>query len=125
MIDLSVNEATALFTKAGKGAGLSWGEAQELARAALTKSEAQAEYLDCLETGDIQALKALVSAADQGIESDAPLYQALTSQAPAPSRISLTSNELACLNQLAAKTYVPASEESRLAGAGAGTSDND
>ena len=43
----------------------------------------------------------------------------------AQSRVDIPQDILDRLNSLAHKTYAPATEESRLAGAGAGLSDND
>jgi hypothetical protein len=44
---------------------------------------------------------------------------------PAQSRVEIPNDIFDRLDSLAHKTYAPASEESRLAGAGAGLSDND
>lgn len=192
----SLNETSALMFKAARGAGMTWGYAQEASFAALwcvqrcldgtaalcallqaaqdnpdmlhkTGPIAQGCALTDLayEEGPLPAYDRLVApnlilpyaaqrAALEGcairLEGDSwtalvhkdgleitghipltpqPLRLSYSDERPAPAscqdRVALAPHDLATLTQFAHRTYAPATEASRLAGAGAGLNDND
>lgn len=122
LIDMSLNEVETLAAKAARGAGLSWGGAEEIGRAARRIARAGGDWpslvlgLDGPAAGG-PALEAEVLARLEA-ESQALDAGQATRAAVAPAT-------LAALEALAAKTYVPASARSRVLGAGAGLTDND
>ena len=131
----SLNEITALAHKAGRGAGLDDGTALDCARAA---ARAVADGKPGLEwwsaaLADLARLRETVAAADLANAGEtvdapsAPLFPYLLDSAPVAGHGAFAVDETAwaTLTALAHRTYVPATEASRLAGAGAGTTDND
>ena len=134
-LDLSLGEAESLITKAARGAGYPWGLAAEAGAAArcLIASgsvEAEAAFAEFLEA----AAGAMPDAAhcpirlgllradggEQDIKStDWPLIEAAFSARPATAaRCTISVDIYARLDALAARTYAPATEESRARGAG-------
>ena len=105
MIDLSHNETCAYLALALEGRGLPQGITRPLARYAVDAG--------------------LVAEALEWSADDLPrLIQALPTPAK-PKRQTLDPELWARIKALAAHTYVPESETSKLSGAGAGTHDND
>ncbi|MGQ3356404.1 MAG: DUF3726 domain-containing protein [Phreatobacter sp.] len=121
-VDLSLNEVETLAAKAARGAGLSWGGAEEIGRAARRLARAGADWpalvlaLDGPAYGD-PAVEA--SALDRAEAAVATADERAFTRAAVPADI------IAALDALAARTYVPASARSRVLGAGAGLTDND
>ena len=130
----SLNEIVSTLRKAGRGAGLDDGAAEDIARAAglavAANEDGFAWALDALR--DVGAAGALVAAADlieAGETVEAPgsplLPWLLSDEDPGFGAFEIAADAWAAALALAHETYVPASDASRLAGAGAGTSDND
>jgi len=184
-VSLSLNEFQALIKKAAHGAGLDWGSAAEIARAARLQAQSGdfdvAAFVACLvrhyeqgagvgrptQLGDhwqgdgpLCPLMVGLCLCDwahqlpqqiQGVQHPSLLHgflalinrqrddrlvahvlgdavqiqPATVAQTPMQSRVELTDQQQADLDFWASKTYAPATEASRLAGAGAGVSDND
>lgn len=123
-VDLSLNEVEALAAKAARGAGLSWGGAEEIGRAARGLARAGADWPALLLAldGPDYAEPGAEAAALAGLEA------ALAAAGGGPgigTRAAVPAETVAALEALAAKTYVPASARSRVLGAGAGLTDND
>jgi hypothetical protein len=122
LIEMSLNEVETLAAKAARGAGLSWGGAEEIGRAARRIARSGGDWpslvlgLDSPAPGDA-ALEAQVLAR---LETE---MQALGEGTA--TRAAVATAVLAALEVLAARTYVPASALSRVLGAGAGLTDND
>lgn len=122
LIEMSLNEVETLAAKAARGAGLSWGGAEEIGRAARRIARSGGDWpslvlgLDSPAAGDA-ALEAQVLAR---LETE---MQALGEGTA--TRAAVATAVLAALEVLAARTYVPASALSRVLGAGAGLTDND
>lgn len=151
----SLIEVEALSKKAAKGAGYSWGEAEDAARAVrwleargLGGAAALAAHLSREGTGDCPIWKGI--AVSDGIEDaatidpdtlDQPLlylpfadwagFGQETAQrmgikvGEAQVRSYTDADTMNALGAFAHKTYAPSTEESRALGAGAGLSDND
>ncbi|MDP2802192.1 MAG: DUF3726 domain-containing protein [Phreatobacter sp.] len=126
LIDMSLNEVETLAAKAARGAGLSWGGAEEFGRAARLLATAGRDW-PALVTAlagtadDVAAEAAALARCEATLEAaglGAPGSGVATRAAVAPAT-------LAALEALAARTYVPASAQSRVLGAGAGLTDND
>jgi hypothetical protein len=125
LIDMSLNEVETLAAKAARGAGLSWGGAEEIGRAARLLARAGRDWpalvlaLGALE-GDGAEAAALA-------RCEETLHAAGDGRpgASGATRAALAPAVLAALEALAARTYVPASARSRVLGAGAGLTDND
>ena len=133
-MNLSANEIASTLRKAGRGAGLDDGTAHDVAAAALRATAAGedgvAEALRLFDEPD--AARSLVAAADllaAGETAEVPssmLVPFLTDDAEAPhGAYAVDTGSWERILLFAHRTYVPASEASRLAGAGAGTTDND
>lgn len=132
----TVAELRAELLKAGRGAGLPLGVAEDIAWAAdWIRVEALQQVLDGLGTEDgRQGLIAMANAMDVralGGEPDisGPLWQALVAcqdqLAPPPEAPEISDAQWQALAGYAAHTYVPETDQSRLRGAGAGDIDND
>ena len=131
----SLNEIASTLRKAGRGAGLDDGTADDIAHAAVRAvADGHDGFRWALEALDEpERALALVTAADlraAGEAVDAPLsplfpYLAEFDDAPRHGAFAVEPELWTKALALAHRTYVPASEVSRLAGAGAGTSDND
>lgn len=151
----SLNEVEAMAKKAAKGAGYTWGEAEDAARAVrwleargLTGAAALAAHLGAKGSGACPIWKGI--AVSDGLEEadnidpatlDQPLlFVPFAAWAGAEKVVadklgitvgqettrSFTDAEtMASLAAFAHKTYAPATEESRSLGAGAGLTDND
>ncbi len=122
LVDLSLNEVETLAAKAARGAGLSWGGAEEVGRAARRLARAGAAW------------PALVISLD-GVDYAEPVAEASAlARIEAAlagtgdgllTRAAVAAEAVAALEALAVRTYVPASTRSRVSGAGAGLTDND
>lgn len=151
----SVAEISAVLAKAARGAGLPLGVAEELALAApwMTGTELReiAALLDAVDRHGVLldvcgALDELVCgrdarsvavsprvavalAAGRGLPAQVNDQGALkrAAQCPPPQSgpVELAAEDWTLLDRLAARTYVPSTEASRRAGAGAGLIDND
>lgn len=141
----SVNEIQGLVLKAARGAGVPLGIAEDLWVAVpfILKNNALSDVVDVLEGASFVPLQDAVSALDArqcGQDAVAPsgllpaLYDAMAAARgvlpdcntePASGAQDVSGQVWARLNVLAKRTYVPSSEESRTAGAGAGLTDND
>lgn len=124
MIDLSLNEVETVAAKAARGAGLSWGGAEEIGKAARAMARAGMAWDEAL----LAAIGDEAVAATPGFELvvlDRFAPMDLAPGATARSRFLIAPDRLAALEAWAARTYVPASARSRAAGAGAGLTDND
>jgi len=162
----SLGEIRALSIKAAKGAGFTWGQAEEagfavqwLEARCAPGVEALAQYLSTamatnscpIITGcaisdagqlenhlGIEICQALLlapfisstlyqpSAFNEAHRFTATMDGVIPETSSCKSRVLSDQNSyIEILNQFAHKTYAPSTEESRLAGAGAGTSDND
>jgi hypothetical protein len=133
----SANEASMLLQKAARGAGFGVAQARDFGTAAalhLYTSRSEAELIDALNDpgGPIITLPAMMddlldpTSNGFGVFIGLALsYFQMATARPAIGRIFMSDAFNAYLSTLAAKTYVPASEASRLAGAGAGLTDND
>jgi hypothetical protein len=148
----SINEIQGMVLKAARGAGVPLGVGEDLARAVpfFIESNALQEVthlidgacaeaqtaIDSATVGDaiappatesLTALKCL--AASQGLHldvKDGTLHTSAKPQISAATGPQVVPDALwSQLEAWAAKTYVPASEASRIAGAGAGLTDND
>jgi hypothetical protein len=123
VIDLSLNEVETIAAKAARGAGLSWGGAEEVGKSARAMAKAGSAW-------DI-ALLDLLALSPDGASAAFELVVLDRFAVPAtPRRLSQTRfaiapDRLAVLEAIGARTYVPASARSREAGAGAGLTDND
>ncbi len=136
-LDLSLGEAEALVAKAARGAGLPWGLAIEAGRAlrrALIagRTDAPTLFLVWLSGGDQGAdcpLRRGLFTAETGSgeappapDADALVFAAAADRLPpaaeAPRRCRMEPRTLTRLDALAARTYAPATEESRRRGAG-------
>lgn len=131
----SAGEMRAEVLKAARGAGAALGTAEDLAMASeWMTADALTELLNLFEA-DPAGLDDLVLATDAraacvaGPSRSGPLWTALVNAqdgAPKPRWPQDISAELSMrLATLAARTYVPESDASRQAGAGAGDIDND
>ncbi|WP_438959161.1 hypothetical protein [Nereida sp.] len=133
----SANEASMLLQKAARGAGFGVAQARDFGIAAalhLYASRSEGDLIDALthSVGPITTLPAMMddlldpTSDGCGVFTGLALsyFQTATAR-PAIGRIVMSYGLNAHLNTLAAKTYVPASDASRLAGAGAGLTDND
>ena len=128
---LSANEIASTLRKAGRGGGLDDGTAQDIANAAAhIGGEGVDEALRLFD--DPAAAQALVTATDllaagETVEVPAsPLVPFLIEDADAPHGTHGVEEDVwKRVLILAHRTYVPASDASRLAGAGAGVTDND
>lgn len=134
MTDLSLGEAEALLRKAARGAGLPWGLAAEAARAfrlALAAGHAEAPeiFAEWLAAGDQGAecpLRRGLHAAETGADSPPGhpaakfIFAAAADRLPPARahRAEIAPDTLTRLETLAARTYAPATEESRARGAG-------
>lgn len=136
----SRNEISGLVLKAGRGAGLPLGVAEDLAMAVPhMDTEALAELAalltDPAHHSDLCALCAALDAQACGVTVNPPdcgtaLPAAMTAVrvGTAPHRrgpMEVDASLWTAFDRLAQKTYVPATEASRASGAGAGLSDND
>lgn len=141
----SVNEIQGLVLKAARGAGVPLGIAEDLWAAVpfILKTKALGDVVDVLEEASFAPLQGAASALDLrqcGQDVPAPsgvspaLYTALAAargvlpeceMKPASGAQDVSGQVWGRLNALAKRTYVPSSEESRAAGAGAGLTDND
>lgn len=124
-------ELRAEVLKAGRGAGLPLGVAEDLAMAtAWMTAAAVLDIVEKLETaGGRAALCGVVSDLDhgrpvQGAAASA-LAQARHHTGQAAAGLDVSESLWARLSALAALTYVPESDQSRASGAGAGDIDND
>lgn len=135
----SANEIAGLVLKAARGAGLDVGLAEDLARASGWLDESALNDL-AARLGDDEARAALISAnlaldeVQASAAAEMPLDVIASGLAHArgigPEAKPLGAREVGqplwqALEIWAARTYVPATEASRLAGAGAGLTDND
>lgn len=122
----SANEVQMLAQKAARGAGAHPAQAAHFGRALVCHLAAGRavsdlrEALALLPDGPIQTLPFAPQQTPLGAS-----YKEANAQTRAPARVSLPAEVHAQLSELAQNTYVPASEASRAAGAGAGLTDND
>lgn len=135
----SVNEIGGLVLKAARGAGLDLGLAEDLAAASAHLDEAGLDYLtgairDRDRHSDLQSLCFAIDARRCGQAVDLPaavvpladaLMAACSDKAAPPGPRNVANDLWAVLDDLAQATFVPATEASRLVGAGAGLDDND
>lgn len=133
----SANEISNLGIKAARGAGFDIGLAQDFGAAlALHLSAGRATHFitSALQdpNGPIAQMPCRIDALFDPQESGCDQFKGLalsyfqaSQQVRAAPRIAIDPELESYLQELAARTYVPASEASRLAGAGAGLSDND
>ncbi|MBL8571689.1 MAG: DUF3726 domain-containing protein [Phreatobacter sp.] len=119
-MDLSLNEVEAIAAKAARGAGLSWGGAEEIGKAARAMATAGANW-----DGLLLDLLPAVAAATMPAAEIAVLDRFASVEGGARTRFHIAPQRLAALEALGARTYVAATARSREAGAGAGLSDND
>ena len=129
-VSVSVNEAQVLGQKAARGAGAYPAQAAHFGRAlsfhlaAGRPAHDLVVALDALPAGPIQTMP---FAPEPGPLS-ASYSEALAapdSRPALPARLALPLDLKAQMERLAQNTYVPATESSRAAGAGAGLTDND
>jgi len=120
----SVNEIEALATKAARGAGAAPAQAAHFGRttahhiAASRPDDDLLAALNALPNGSIQTLPL---PRDQLSTS----FNETKNPLPVGTRLNPSENLLNELNMFAHRTYVPSSDASRTAGAGAGLNDND
>lgn len=119
-IDLSLNEVETIAAKAARGAGLSWGGAEEIGKAARVMATAGANWDGLL----LDLLPAVAAGAMPAAEI-ALLDRFSSVEGGMRTRFLIASRRLAALETLGARTYVAATARSREAGAGAGLTDND
>ena len=130
---MSATEARDLAKLAARGAGAHAAQAEHFGRALIAHlgagrdpSHLEAALAD-LPEGPIQVLPFAASA--DATDSLAQTYWALRnrtkSEAYVAPRVDVPDALCALLTRLAEKTYVPATDASRLSGAGAGLEDND
>ncbi len=134
-LDLSLGETEALIAKAARGAGYPWGlaaEAGSAARAMIASGapDVEAAFADFLEAAALHAPNADICPIRRGLlradgmeppatPTDWPLVEAAFTTPPgAMTRATISPETLARLDALAARTYAPATEESRARGAG-------
>ena len=135
MSALSLGEAEALVAKAARGAGLPWGLAAEAGKAARRAfasgaTDAAADFATWLsgDPGGASCPLAAGLAAAEGCGEASPdaasarrVYDAAArrvSPDPDVRRATIPAEALEALEALAARTYAPATEESRAKGAG-------
>jgi len=130
---MSATELRDLAKLAARGAGAHAGQADHFGRATVVHLQSGhgpdllQNALDALPGGPIQTLPF----AELPDDPDAlgRSYRALRTQNPATqnpaTRVDVPDTFLGQMTALAAKTFVPASDASRLSGAGAGVADND
>ena len=133
----SANETSMLLQKAARGAGFGVAQSRDFGTAAafhLYTSRSEGDLIHALNNpiGSITTLPAMMddlldpTSDGCGVFTGLALsYFQIATAHPAIGRIVMSDRLNAHLNKLAAKTYVPASYASRLAGAGAGLTDND
>jgi hypothetical protein len=135
----SANEISAMVLKAARGAGLPLGCAEELARAAPVLAstgdlicEAPSFEQGVVKGGHpVQAVVAWQDLTAAGVKAklecdvEGALLSALCERVSVVGPFEVDETLWVNLSQFAAKMLVPESEASRLAGAGAGLSDND
>jgi len=133
----SANEIISLGIKAARGAGFDIGLAQDFGAALaihLSETRNPDQIIAALRdpNGPIvqmpPRIDALLDPGDTGADQFRGLalsYFQASQTYPLKPRIALPADLETHLQTLAAKTYVPATEASRLAGAGAGLTDND
>lgn len=144
----SANEISGMVLKAARGAGMPLGYAEDIARAApnLAQSGALGQIavllelpcaLPTFEAGIVRgghpvlAITAWLDLVGAGLDVqlqtpiDAALLEALQSKERPVGPFAVEEHIWASFERYAARTYVLESEASRLAGAGAGLSDND
>lgn len=132
-LDLSLGETEALMAKAARGAGFSWGIAVEIGKAArrLVASDASgavrfAEFLKSVAAEMPEPHACPVRRGLLRADGGTPIGQSLRPDIeaafmPLPSlqkRCRMDSRAYECLNLLAARTYAPATAQSRDRGAG-------
>ena len=143
-MEVSFNELDARLKKAARGAGLSWGLAEEFAKALLYLAQSNIA-LDCRvvefleDPSSVELLSDWCYQLDLGLPLEASgglsqgqqqVLEGFVRRANRPvasfsQRASVDSEAWERLRSLEFKTYAPESEISRLKGAGAGVSDND
>lgn len=112
VLDLSQNEFAGYMALALEGNGLPQGLCKPAAQAALAIATSGSDPTD----------RALAWCAGDA----ATILAQLADMKPSPGRVtSVSAQNWVRIKQLAAKTYVPESEASKLGGAGAGLTDND
>lgn len=130
----SRNEIAALAYKAALGAGVDPGSAQDAAAATVRLCVENRDGLTILlkRLEEPEGLRQRVAAADlktKREEADDEFEKALvacrTDEPGAGGAIEVHEESFASASRLAHRIYVPATEASRLSGAGAGTTDND
>lgn len=129
----SRNEIHALALKAAVGSGLDYGSAQDAARATVALCAENPGGLglllrELLQPDELSAMVARASLDTSCSDlEDKVFYKALIepSSAPASGHLEVDDTDIENAKALAALTYVPATETSRLRGAGAGTTDSD
>ncbi|MEM7545845.1 MAG: DUF3726 domain-containing protein [Pseudomonadota bacterium] len=132
-LDLSLGEAEALITKAARGAGYPWGVAAEAGAAARNLIASGAEgariFADVLEHAAKtmppehkcpirRGLYRADGGTPDGPVTDAAVEAAFLPMPACKTRCDLDAETFERLNQLAARTYAPITEESRQRGAG-------
>ncbi len=130
---MSATELRDLARLAARGAGAHAAQAAHFGRATVAHLTAGRDpkalqtALNELPGGPIQTLP--FAASLDPVDGLSQTYSTLRTekvvQPGAPARIDVPDRLVAFLTPLAGKTYVPASEASRLSGAGAGIADND
>lgn len=122
----SANEIMALASKAARGGGAPAGQANAFGRAAVVHlAEGRAES-DLTHALAALPLGPILSLAIDPLSEQTPLALSYQGQpAVVPARLGASGALMDALSALAHKTYVPATDASRLAGAGAGLTDND
>jgi len=127
----SVAEVQALVQKAARGAGLPLGTAEELYQAVPYALSLGVLPALVSQLKDLRELSADVDDAQAEGRDVQGLMQAMLAArgavdvTPAKGPQELDQSDLETLERWAAKTFVPESEASRQAGAGAGLTDND
>jgi len=132
----SVNEIQMLAQKAARGGGAYAAQAAHFGLAAVTHlaagrapdalTEALTEALLELPDGPIQTLPFQVTPPSGALgETYALLRLPPEERTALPERLEVPEALFSLMQRLAQETYVPSSEASRVAGAGAGLSDND
>ncbi len=129
-MSFSVNETQMLAQKAARGAGAHPAQAAHFGRAAVRHLAAGRDpddlhaALDALPEGPIQTLPFAPDGSVLG-RSYAEAGAAPEARPALPARLNVPAPLKARMEALAWQTYVPATEASRAAGAGAGLTDND
>ena len=132
----SLAELGALSRKAARGAGATWGEADDIAKAII--------WIAARDTDRVAAIVTALDALDaQGRSADNPVLAAialadtskravgehvapeLAHRTPTHGHVHLPERVWDRLGEFAWRTYVPETEQGRLQGAGAGLTDND